>query len=1040
MINQNLLLASDDAYLIQRSLRFRRSASAYLSRTFGTPTNGAKWTVSYWAKLGLIGRANHFAPNLSTNEGSISIESDYKLYVNARVGTPGGAGTNYYVATNQLFRDSSAWYHIVVALDTTQSTASNRTRVYINGTEVTSFSSASYPPQNSTPIMGSAVVHAIGRVGESGYEYYYDGYMTEFNFVDGQQLTPSSFGETDAQTGVWKPKKYAGTYGTNGFYLPFTDNSVTTSGSNVGLGKDFSGNGNYWNTNNISLAGASYTSYTSGSGNYTVPAGVTSINYLVVAGGGGAGGNAFNGGGGGGGVLAGSMSVTPGQTIAYSVGAGGAGGSGGTNGSNGSNSTLGSLTAIGGGAGGSTANGAGSSGGSGGGGAGGSSGTGAAGAGTTGQGFAGGTGYGAGSGLWGAGGGGGAGGVGESGSSGKGGNGGSGYTWINGSTYGGGGGGATGVGNTAGTGGTGGGGAGSNSSSGTSGTANTGGGGGGASGTNTGGSGGSGIVIIAVGGSTTYDSMTDVPTLTSESAANYCVLNPIIPTNFTLSNGNLNAAGSNEVGAAIATFGMSSGKWYWESTGLTGSNGNHAFGVCNSTALGKSEPNGTAGFWVTNGINGNKYANGGAGSAFMSSYTNNDVIGLAFDADAGTLAYYKNGVSQGTAFTGLTSGPYYAINGYESSVAWANCINFGQRPFVYTPPSGFKALNTYNLPTPTIGATSSTLANKNMDATLYTGNGTSLTITNAGSFQPDFVWLKSRSNATNNTQWDSLRGATNYLVSNTTAAQATYAGGLTAFNSNGFSIGDGSDINVNAATYVGWQWKAGQGTTSSNTSGSITSTTSVNASAGFSIVTFTAGSGNQTVGHGLGVAPNMVILKRRNSISAWLVYHSSLSNPATSFLELNTTSAVQSASPIWGASGMTSTTIGTSDNITINGGTYVAYCFAAIAGYSAFGSYTGNGSSDGPFVYCGFRPKFIITKLSSAVGNWRMRDTSRDPYNVSQNIFYANTNGAEIVDNQVDILSNGFKLRNGLAQENPSGGTIIYMAFAENPFKYSLAR
>jgi len=351
--------------------------------------------------------------------------------------------------------------------------------------------------------------------------------------------------------------------------------------------------------------------------------------------------------------------------------------------------------------------------------------------------------------------------------------------------------------------------------------------------------------------------------------------------------------------------------------------------------------------------------------------------------------------------------------------------------------------------TPTIPA-----GNLFMNATTYTGTSATQSVTNgvAGqSFQPDFIWIKNRSGANDNNVYDSVRGSTSgyyyELITNGTVAENYYSPGnygmVSAINSNGFTVASSnSNWNLTNATgnnYVAWNWKAG-GTAVSNTSGTITSSVSANTTSGFSIVTFTGGSGNQTVGHGLGVAPSMVVLKRRNSTSAWLTYHSALSSPATSFMELNTTAAVQSASPFWGASGMTSTTIGTSDNATINGATYVAYCWAPIAGYSAFGSYTGNGSTDGPFIYTGFRPKWIIFKDTGALSQWRIYDTSRDTYNVATYSLTANRANAEEVDPFVDLLSNGFKLRTVNAGVNTSAETYIYACFAENPFKYANAR
>jgi hypothetical protein len=332
-----------------------------------------------------------------------------------------------------------------------------------------------------------------------------------------------------------------------------------------------------------------------------------------------------------------------------------------------------------------------------------------------------------------------------------------------------------------------------------------------------------------------------------------------------------------------------------------------------------------------------------------------------------------------------------------------------------------------------------------MDATLWTGNGTSQTITNAASFRPDFVWIKQRSSTEQNQNFDSVRGATKVLNSNLTNAESTDATKLTAFNSNGFSIGSELAVNRSGFTYVGWQWQAGQGSTSSNTSGTITSTVSVNATAGFSIVTYTGTGSAATIGHGLGVAPKMIIAKGRGNVDNWPVYHASANaSPATGHLLLNTTAAFTSTSTTWNNTAPTSTvfTVGTDTRINQNTITYVAYCWAEIAGFSKFGSYTGNGSGDGPFVFLGFRPKFIMLKSTTTAGsNWWIYDTSRSTYNAADSLLFPNLNIAEYSGGvELDILSNGFKFRNFANDGNKSGDTFIYAAFAENPFKNALAR
>ena len=332
-----------------------------------------------------------------------------------------------------------------------------------------------------------------------------------------------------------------------------------------------------------------------------------------------------------------------------------------------------------------------------------------------------------------------------------------------------------------------------------------------------------------------------------------------------------------------------------------------------------------------------------------------------------------------------------------------------------------------------------------MAATLFTGTGAAQSISNAVngvSFQPDWVWQKARSNAYTHKLYDSVRGITKKLESNSTASEITTDSTfLTSINSGGFTVGSDTGMNGSGSTFVAWQWKAG-GAAVSNTAGSITSSVSANTTAGFSVVTYTGnGSASQTAGHGLGVAPSLVIFKVRSTTDDWLVYSSTLG--ANSYLVLDTTAAAGTASGYF--SGMTSSVIGLgygASSINGSGRTFVAYCFAPVAGYSAFGSYTGNGSADGPFVYTNFRPRFLMIKKSSAAQSWQLHDTSRNPYNSADNYLEANTSDAEAADvvPALDILSNGFKLRTSNTTWNASGDTYIYYAVAENPFAYSNAR
>ena len=328
-----------------------------------------------------------------------------------------------------------------------------------------------------------------------------------------------------------------------------------------------------------------------------------------------------------------------------------------------------------------------------------------------------------------------------------------------------------------------------------------------------------------------------------------------------------------------------------------------------------------------------------------------------------------------------------------------------------------------------------------MDATTYTATGSGQIVNNTDNgtvgFKPDLVWTKIRSTTGDHFLADSVRGVTNLINSNTTGAEYSAPNYYTSFNSNGFTLGSS---NYGSGTLVGWQWQAGQGTNTTNTSGSITSTVSVNATAGFSIATYTGTGANATVGHGLGVAPQMIIVKSRVSSSyTWVVYHASLG--ATKYLNLNITDAVYTATAVWNDTAPTSSvfTVGTSVGVNQSTGTYVAYCWAPVAGFSQFGSYTGNGSTDGPFVYLGFRPKYILIKRTDNVSDWWVLDSSRDTYNVVAQSMYANSSAAEFTETDLDFLSNGFKLRK-TTSPNSSGGTFIYMAFCENPFKFANAR
>jgi hypothetical protein len=754
--------------------------------------------------------------------------------------------------------------------------------------------------------------------------------------------------------------------------------------------------------------------------------------------------------------------VTPGQTYTVTVGAGQVGLYANTQRSGG-NSVFGNLVAIGGGGGGYYSNNSGATGGSGGGGG---ATSGGAGGGTAGQGFAGSAGA-----SNNGGGGGGAGGP-ASGTNGR--DGGIGLQFgISGApTYYAGGGGGSASSGSQGTGGLGGGGAAvSGGAGGVNGTANTGGGGGAQNNGGTkSGDGGSGVVIVrytttAVGNTSdaTTDNLVDSPTqyghdygLGGEVVGNYCTLNPLNKNSgVTVSNGNLTFSGASVNQGITGTIAVSTGKWYYEASLVTisGTAPMLGFVISQGWDLGYV---GNFGGGYAYEAGGTRYTNGGA-SAYSgaSSYTVGDIIGVALDLTAGTLTYYKNGVSQGVAFSGLSGTFLPALSAQTNT--WN--VNFGQRAWAYAPPAGFNALTTKNFARPAVGSAAAA-PNQFFDTVLYTGNGTTQSISSLN-FQPDFVWTKRRDGGYVHGLWDSVRGVGKHLMSSHTNAEITNDpdGYLSSFNSNGFTLIAGANSsatwNLNTSPYVAWCWRAG-GAAVSNASGTITSSVSANTASGFSVVTYTGnGTAGATVGHGLGVAPNLIIWKKRSATSNWFVWSKSMdvATGVTGWLYLNATNAQQTSGstneyPTYKVD-PTSTLItlngtGSSNGVNDSSATYVAYCWTEIAGFSKFGSWTNNNSNDGTFVYLGFKPAFVMLKNTDNVETWYIIDAKRPGYNVaagSGSFLVPNSSGAEGVGNAgtatVDFVSNGFKIRTS----NPASGEIsfgtrnyVYMAFAEKPF------
>jgi len=781
-------------YTIDRSLRFRSSASAYLNRTPASAGNRKTWTWSGWVKRGTLGGGTLLSAGLISGTYYYTVLGfgDQLVFANYNDSNAG------WLTTTQVFRDTNAWYHIVAVFDSTNATSTERMRLYVNGERITAFSTGTfpttYPPLNAdSQLNTTSYTNWLGSyVRNGGSGAMFDGYMTEVNLIDGQALTPSSFGEYNEDTGAWQPIEYSGSYGTNGFYLNFSNNANTTT-----LGYDQSSNSNNWTTNNISL--------TSGS---------------------------------------------------------------------------------------------------------------------------------------------------------------------------------------------------------------------------------------------TYDSMTDTPTPYAD-GGNYCVGSPL---NYrtttpapTITEANLKWVGTSASLSSIgcASFGVYSGQWYFEATRIGTNNGFIGFVVgqfnanaSNTVDLG-AQSNEYA--YITNG---NKVT-GGSASGYGSSTTNNDVIGVALDLSAGTMTFYKNGATMGTAFSSLPTGTWTpAFDAYNNA---GFILNFGQRPFAYTPPTGFKSWHTGNLPDSTVLD-----GGEYFNTALYTANNSSTKAVTGVGFAPDLVWLKARNVAQSHYLGDTVRGNNVFLQSDSTGGDATNTNWIT-YGSDGFTLNSVFG-NTGSYNYVGWNWRASDSSPVSNNAGSITSTVSANTTAGFSIVTYTGnGSAGATIGHGLGVAPSMIIVKRRDSTgggsTAWGTYHKSLG--ATKAIWLNETSAA-GTNTAWNNTSPTSSVfyVGGTSEENGSGTNIVAYCFADVEGYSKFGSYTGNGSADGPFVFTNFRPAFVLVKRTNATSDWFVFDTARNTVNTMSSFLRPNWSDAEATNtnHSIDFLSNGFKSRAVDSGVNASGSTYIYMAFAETDFAHALAR
>ena len=531
-------------------------------------------------------------------------------------------------------------------------------------------------------------------------------------------------------------------------------------------------------------------------------------------------------------------------------------------------------------------------------------------------------------------------------------------------------------------------------------------------------------------GLATTDQMPDTPTL------NHWTLNPL-DSGSTLANGNLQNKGGGSTNTHAPAF-PKTGKWYVEIDCIdinTGTAGAHFFGICDASvpySASFSDHAATSAGQQRGGQLKKDNSNTSSGTAV----NDGDVIALAFDADNLTLDLYVNNSASGSQITGLTD-VQYKLWIQDGGTVTNMQFNFAEASFEYTPPTGFKALSTANLPTPSI-----TDGSAYFQPTIYTGNGTAigsggLEVNQSGNstFQPDFAWIKNRTTSGNEHDlYDAVRGATKVVFSSTAGAEATVSEGLTSFDTDGFTVGNRGEVNTSGNSMVAWQWLA-NGSGSSNTDGSITSTVSANTTAGFSIVKYTGTGANATVGHGLGVVPKMILIKDTTNTESWIVYHEAVGNDGNLYLNLTNAKATQA---VFQDTTPTSSvfSLGTTDGANKASGVHIAYCFAEIPGYSSIGSYTGNSSTDGPFVYTGFKPAFVLFKVSSnAPTGWVMLDNQRDTYNAVNHVLQPNESSAESSgSDNWDILSNGFKVRTTWAAVNGSGYTVTYMAFAKHPF------
>jgi hypothetical protein len=967
VFSNNLLLGAVSAaasdYLIEQSLLF--DGSSYLSRIASVAGNRKTWTFSCWFKRDAFTSA---ATQMLFAGGSVTGANDtnwVQVFINSD-GTfgVGGGATTWRVSSAKL-ADTSAWYHLTVNVDTTQATAADRIKMFLNGVQITSFGTNNAITLNADTGANSVAIHTIGRRDDASR--YFNGLMALPILVDGAALDATSFGELDAD-GYWNPIEYTGSYGTNGGAYDFADSSDFGKDVNTTSSKVPSASG-LWSgaTGSFTFTADDVSKGVSEVGIYTTTAltGDFVIHFTLASGQ-----NQFRvgifdtaevGSYNSADSVGGLNSMTNSWIANY----------GGTFYQYGSANQA-SITYI----------------------------TGPA----TIQRF------------------------------------GSTITMYNGGS--------------------------SHTFSQTF----------------------SGDIHLSLSsngpfsvtdlywkdetsgnvgneffgsGFVAADQVSDTPTDDADlGIGNHVSFTPLGRfTDITLSEANtVMTVADASIRNCELSIAPESGKFIFEINAGTGNNNGMAFARdtydrASNANWGNSLD--AIRMFRESSTNLRTYYNTGSGVNVNIGVTidnTNDRIVYAIDADnrylwlglwdASASAYiWLDGSGGVTGAPATGTNPTYTLPGTGAIYIAGETLS-GQPITLYAAAdkwlgsgvTGFVALATQNFPAPTIADGSAYF-----NTVLYTGNGTAIAsggnpVTGVG-FQPDFIWLKDRTSSNYHQLYDVVRGAQNVIYSNDTLAEGNFPEALNSIDSDGFTLGNNTGCNNNTNNYVAWCWKAG-GAASSNTDGSITSSVSANTTAGFSIVTTTFDATSAaTIGHGLGVAPKFIMGKNRTAADDWACYHESIG--ASNRVQLNLTGA-SGASSSWNSTAPTTSvfSVNRASWVVSNPDDFVFYCWAEVEGFSKFGSYTGNGSADGPFVYCGFRPAFVLIKdINSGVDGWAIEDAVRDTYNPVSKLLLANSTSAELTPYNIDFLSNGFKIRTTTAGFNTNTNTMIFAAYAENPFQ-----